>query len=116
MKEEVVKSGDWDVEEWIDQTYALREKEWQAHIDAANAHLGKWGLTPASEQKLPRPRRRNPRKLTLAHALREARKAGVNVAGATLEADGKLSLQFGEAAPAEAANPWLAELNKGTKQ
>ena len=70
-----------------------------------------------SGQKPPRlRRRRNPRKMTLARALREARKAGVNVAGATLEPDGRLSLQFGEAVPIEADNPWLAELDKGTKQ
>jgi hypothetical protein len=43
-------------------------------------------------QKKPRSR-----KLTLARALREAAKAGVSVAGATIE-DGRVSLTFGETA------------------
>ena len=38
------------------------------------------------------------RKPTLARALREAAKAGINVAGATIE-DGKVSLTFGGAQP-----------------
>ena len=45
-----------------------------------------------------RERKRRKRKPTLARALREAAKAGVNVAGATIE-DGKVSLTFGEAQP-----------------
>jgi len=54
--------------------------------------------------------RRRARRPTLARALREARKAGVNVAGATIE-DGKVSLTFGEAQP-EPTNDhdkWLAK-------
>ena len=42
-----------------------------------------------------KPLRRRQRKPTLSRALREAKRAGVNVAGATYE-DGKVSLQFGE--------------------
>jgi hypothetical protein len=58
-----------------------------------------------------RPRRhRRPRKLTLAQALREAAKAGVNVTGATIE-NGKVSLMFGKGAPAASENEleaWMA--------
>jgi hypothetical protein len=64
----------------------------------------------ASSQKKPRRR-----KITLARALREAEKAGFNVAGATIE-DGKVTLTFGEPRPTETGNPWLADLNKVTKQ
>jgi len=39
--------------------------------------------------------RRRQRKPTLAGALKQAKKAGVNVSGATIE-DGKVSLTFGE--------------------
>lgn len=46
-------------------------------------------LVVSSSQKKPRRR-----KTTLARALREAAKAGVNVAGATVE-DGKVTLTFG---------------------
>jgi hypothetical protein len=67
-------------------------------------------LVVSSSQKKPRRR-----KTTLARALREAAKAGVNVAGATIE-DGKVTLTFGEPRPTETGNPWLADLNKVTKQ
>ena len=43
----------------------------------------------------PEPRSRRQRKPTLASAIREARKAGVPVSGATLTADGSVSLTFG---------------------
>ena len=39
-----------------------------------------------------------------------------NVRGATLAADGSVSLQFGEAEPSEASNPWDAEIERLTKQ
>jgi hypothetical protein len=41
-------------------------------------------------------RQRRARKPTLAGALKQASKAGVDVKGATLAADGSVSLQFGE--------------------
>jgi hypothetical protein len=41
-------------------------------------------------------RKRRQRKPTLAAALKQASKAGVDVKGATLAADGSVSLQFGE--------------------
>ena len=41
-------------------------------------------------------RKRRARKPTLAGALKQASKAGVDVKGATLAADGSVSLQFGE--------------------
>jgi hypothetical protein len=61
-------------------------------------------------------RKRRPRKPTLAGALKQASKAGVDVKGATLAADGSVSLQFGEAEPSEASNPWDAEIERLTKQ
>jgi hypothetical protein len=67
-------------------------------------------LVASSGQKKTRRRR-----TTLAGVLREAAKAGVNVAGATIE-DGKVTLTFGEPRPTETGNPWLADLNKVTKQ
>jgi hypothetical protein len=61
-------------------------------------------------------RRRRQRKPTLARALAEAKKAGVNVAGATLSSDGAVSLTFGQGETTEATNPWLADIEKATKQ
>jgi Na+-transporting NADH:ubiquinone oxidoreductase subunit NqrC len=61
-----------------------------------------------------RPKRRRQRKVTLSRALREAQKAGVSVSGATLTAEG-VTLTFGQA-PTEANNPWLAHLERATKQ
>jgi len=50
------------------------------------------------------------RKPTLARALRQAAKAGVNVAGATIE-DGKVSLTFSEAQPEQTndLDKWMAK-------
>ncbi len=57
-----------------------------------------------------KPRTRRARKPTLAQALREAAKAGVNVAGATIE-DGKVSLTFGKPSAATVnENEWDEEL------
>jgi hypothetical protein len=57
-------------------------------------------------QKKPRPR-----KLTLTRALREATKAGVSVASATIE-DGKVLLTFGEAVKTSGSDEldgWMAK-------
>ena len=62
------------------------------------------------------PRKRRERKPTLAGALKQASKAGAKVRGATMAADGSVSLQFGEAEPSEASNPWDAEIERLTKQ
>jgi hypothetical protein len=58
-----------------------------------------------------RPARQRQRKPTLARALREAAKAGVNVAGATIE-NGKVTLQFGEPVKAnevDELDKWIAK-------
>jgi hypothetical protein len=58
------------------------------------------------------PRKRRLRKLTLARALGEAKKAGTNVAGATLAPDGSVSLMFGEPAKrngSDALDQWMAD-------
>jgi hypothetical protein len=59
-------------------------------------------------------KRRRQRKVTLARALREAAKAGLSMTGAVIE-DDKVTLTFGPG-PTEAANPWLAEIEKQTRQ
>ena len=64
---------------------------------------------------LRRPRPKRKRRPTLAAALREARKAGITVAGATVET-GKVTLTFGKPEPTEASNPWLADLEQVGKQ
>jgi hypothetical protein len=54
----------------------------------------------------PEPRRRAARRPTLATALKQAKKLGVSVSGATLTADG-VTLTFGEpGATDDAPNPW----------
>jgi hypothetical protein len=61
-----------------------------------------------------RPARRRQRKPTLARALAEAKKAGVNIASATLSSDGAVSLTFGQeesatAAPGNELDQWRAK-------
>ena len=63
---------------------------------------------PAAPQPVPVPRRQ--RKPSLTKALREAKKAGIPVAGATFTAD-SISLSFGEAAKSNGndLDRWLAK-------
>jgi hypothetical protein len=53
---------------------------------------------------------RGPRKPSLRTLIEQAEKAGKNVASITI------TLRFGESEPPEPSNPWLADLNKETKQ
>jgi hypothetical protein len=62
----------------------------------------------------PARRTRAARKPTLASAIKQAKKAGLNVRSATIAADG-VSLLFGEP-QAEPINPWLDEIERMTKQ
>jgi hypothetical protein len=57
---------------------------------------------------------RGPRKPSLRTLIEQAEKAGKNVASITTP-DG-VTLRFGESEPTEPSNPWLADLNKGTKK
>jgi hypothetical protein len=59
-------------------------------------------------------RRRRQRKPTLARALREASRAGVNVRAATLAPDGGVTLTFGQGEPAVAGDEWDEVLSRGT--
>jgi hypothetical protein len=61
--------------------------------------------------------RKRHRKPNLARALHEAKKAGVNVAGATLTADGSVSLSFGEAVktPGNELDQWITAHENPTK-
>ena len=62
-----------------------------------------------------RPKRvRKPRKQTLASTIKQAEKAGKNVTSITT-AEG-VTLSFDQPKPTEASNPWLADLDKVTKQ
>ena len=58
-------------------------------------------------------RPRQPRKPTLASQLRQAKKAGLSVKGATIEPD-KVTLIFGEPAKDD-GNPWDIVLSHDTK-
>jgi hypothetical protein len=63
-------------------------------------------LGRAFSAKAKRPRNpRKPRKPILARAAKEAAKAGLKVTGATYEPDGRLSLQFGDAAREATVTP-----------
>jgi hypothetical protein len=66
-----------------------------------------------AELKASKPKRQ--RKATLARALREAKKAGVSVQGATVE-DGRVTLTFGEAATGDKINPWDTVLTHAANQ
>ena len=60
-------------------------------------------------------RRRSPRNPTLASALKQATKAGVAVAGATINPDGSVEVEFGKSGqPGHAAgNEWDKVLRRG---
>jgi hypothetical protein len=60
-------------------------------------------------------RKRRERKPTLAAALKQASKAGVDVKGATLAADGSVSLTFGKPSPVK-HNSWDDLEETGTRQ
>jgi hypothetical protein len=73
------------------------------------------GLALRRQERAARRKLRQSRKPTLASLLKQAAKAGKSVRGAEVYPD-RTVLQFGEAVPVEAENPWLAELPKETKQ
>lgn len=60
------------------------------------------------------PRRHRQRKPSVATMIKQAEKSGKAVSSITTP-DGT-TIHFGEPAPTEASNPWLADLNKVTKQ
>jgi sugar/nucleoside kinase (ribokinase family) len=64
-----------------------------------------FNATKRALDKPSRPRRAAARKPSLAAALREAKKAGVPVAAATITGQG-VALTFGEATTGTDANPW----------
>ena len=68
---------------------------------------GLWLSRELSAEAKPRQRH----KATLAAALKQAKEAGVNVSGATLAADGSVSLQFGEpeAEQTNELDKWMAK-------
>ena len=49
---------------------------------------------------------RRARRPTLASALRQARKVGASVSGATISADGSVTITFGQPTVAESENEW----------
>jgi hypothetical protein len=104
-------------DEWLPRWLAeqrRKHEEWQPQRRASRPEPEPDDVEGAATEKPARKRRE--RKPTLAGALKQASKAGVDVKGATLAADGSVSLQFGEAEPSEASNPWDAEIERLTKQ
>jgi hypothetical protein len=104
-------------DEWLPRWLAeqrRKHEEWQPQRRASRPEPEPDEVEGAATEKPARKRRA--RKPTLAGALKQASKAGVDVKGATLAADGSMSLQFGEAEPSEASNPWDAEIERLTKQ
>jgi hypothetical protein len=86
-----------------------------AYADRINTAPNNWRLLDRIADELEPPKRkrmRKPCKPRLAAALKEARKAGASVKGATIESDRRLSLQFGEpdaAEPATDFDKWMAK-------
>jgi hypothetical protein len=72
-------------------------------LEVGKAEIGKFETGP----------RKRHRKSKLARELRELKKAGVPVAGATLTADGSISLTFGEAvkSPGNELDDWVQRRN-----
>jgi hypothetical protein len=99
--------------------------DWHAIDDAARVMQIFFKAPPAPERPAEQPaetsvrtevRRRRPRSVTLASALKKAEKAGKHVAGAVIE-DGKVTLTFGEpgGAAVPTSNPWDAEIARLTQ-
>jgi hypothetical protein len=61
-------------------------------------------------------RKRRERKVTLASVAKQANKAGIAVARYEIEPDGKIIVVTGKPDDDNSINPWLAELDKVTKQ
>jgi hypothetical protein len=91
-------------DEWLPRWLAeqrRKHEKWQPQRRASRLEPEPDEVEDAATEKPARKRRA--RKPTLAGALKQASKAGVDVKGATLAADGSVSLQFGEAEPSEAS-------------
>jgi hypothetical protein len=71
-------------------------------LNAASLVIGTPALEPRPGAAQPKTARQ--RKPNLATAMKQARKAGVEVIGATLETDGRLSLTFGGSTNANACS------------
>ena len=71
-------------------------------------------LEPYEYMHLVRPPRvKRKRRPSLAKAIKTARKAGIDKGSVTV---GDVTVTFGEADPTTMINPWLADLDKATKQ
>jgi hypothetical protein len=75
------------------------------------------GMLPERVEPAPAPRRQRKRSPSLTKALREAKKAGISVTGATFTAD-SVSLSFGEAAKSNGndLDQWLAGRHENPTQ
>ena len=84
-------------DEWLPRWLAeqrRKHEEWQPQRRASRPEPEPDDVEGAATDKPARKRRE--RKPTLAGALKQASKAGAKVRGATVAADGSVSLQFGE--------------------
>lgn len=77
-----------------------RDHAWQAFIEFSKRGVvlddrERWDI----ETFPPKQKRTRKRRMTLARAMQQATEAGVMVSGATVNADGSVTLLFGEAAP-----------------
>jgi hypothetical protein len=79
--------------------------------------LGNWNywdyIEPWDLPLTPPRKKRKPRKSSLISAIKAARKAGVNKGTVTV---GGVSVTFGESESTAAVNPWLADIDRATKQ
>jgi len=93
-----------------------QEALWRMLVDAEMAGEAKAkAQSPSPPEAQPQPPlARKPRKLGIVTIIRHAEKAGRPVTSITTP-DGTV-LHFGEPQPSEATNPWLADLDKVTKQ
>ena len=89
-----------------------REPERRLFI-ACSASLPK---LPKASQPPKSSKPRKPRKPTLARVAREASKAGIEVGRYEIKPDGTVVVVTGKPEPAEADNPWLADLDKVKQQ
>jgi hypothetical protein len=92
---------------------ALRA-HWAGAIAAERARLDRDRVKQAPA---PTPRCSKARTPSLTRALREAKKGGISVAGATFTADGSVSLSFGDAVTnGNELDEWMARHANATKR
>jgi hypothetical protein len=85
-------------------------------IAFVNAPLDEPWDMPSKKKASPKRFMGRKRKLTLASVVKQATKAGIEIARYEVVPDGKIIIVTGTPEPTDASNPWLVDMDKVTKQ